>query len=139
MDKKELSAIKARADADDPNAMFVYAEYLSAIDRAESDKYILLAAHLGQPQAMERYADMCRERGDIENAIHFYKHGARKGLSDCAVKLAVMRLEIDENKALHELEDLAESGVKSACTALVAYYKAKGNRKQASFWQSVLK
>ena len=139
MDDKEFSIIKARAEANDPNAMFLYAEYVRAHDPAEADKYILLAAYLGQTQAVEKYGDICHARGDFENAMHFYKRASRAGSLDCAVKLAVMRLSFDEYKALHELEELAESGVKSACSALAAYYKSQGNRKQASFWQSLIK
>lgn len=139
MDEKELALVKARADADDPNAMLVYAEYMKSVNQAESDKYILLAAHLGQPQAAEKYGDICHAHGDYETATHFYKRGARAGLVDCSVKLAVMCLTVDEHSSLRELEELAESGVKSACSALAAYYKSQGNRKEANFWKSLVK
>lgn len=140
MDERELKTLKELVAADDPAAMFTYAEYIRPTDAAESDKYILLAAHLGHPQAAELYADRCLERGDYENAAHFYRTGAKAGVADCAVKLAVLRMTgEDDDRSVRELEELAESGIKSACAALAAYYKSKGNRREANYWRSLIK
>lgn len=139
MTKQELQALKAKVDADDPAAMFTYAEAIRAADRAEYDKYIVLAAQLGEPHAAEALGDKYHEQGDMERAMQFYKTGAKGGVLDCAVKLALIRLDFDEYAATRELEELAESGVKSACAALAAYYKSKGNRKEYNFWRSLLK
>ena len=138
MNEKEFAQLKVQADANNPDAMYSYAMYIRGTDAHEADKFILLAAHLGQPQAAELYADKCLGKGDYENATHFYRTGARGGNADCAVKLAVMRLSDDDHTATHELEELAESGVVSACSALAAYYKAKGNRKQYNYWHSLI-
>lgn len=139
MNKKELAELRSRVDADDPVAMFVYAEAVRAEDPAEADKYIVLSAQLGNPNAAEKLGDKYRENGDFERARYCYKTGAKAGLSDCAVKLAIMDLDSDESGSTRELEELAESGIKSACAALAAYHKARGNRKAAAFWRSLLK
>lgn len=140
MDEQELKRLKELVAADNPAAMFAYAEYMRASDPAEYERYILLAAHLGHPQAAELYADRCLERGDMENATHFYRTGAKAGMADCAVKLAVLRMTgEDDDASVHELEELAESGIKSACAALAAYYKSKGNRREANYWRSLIK
>lgn len=139
MDDKELAALKARVDADDPNAMFIYAQAVRATNPVEADKYILLAAYLGHPNAAELLGDKYNAAGDRDHALHFYKTGAKGGVLDCAVKIAVLNLEIDEYSAMHELEELAESGVTSACAALAAYHKSRGNRKQSAFWHSLIK
>ena len=138
MDQNELAALKARVDADDPTAMFLYAEFLRPTEPETADKYILLAAYLGQPQAQEAYADKCYADGDFETAERFYRRGARVGLVNCSVKLATMELEVNETKAVRELEELAESGVKPACAALAAFYREKGKRKDARYWQSLI-
>ncbi|MDE7406048.1 MAG: hypothetical protein K2M89_04175 [Clostridiales bacterium] len=139
MTEQELSQLKARVDADDPIAMYVYAKYIRATDPAEADKYIVLSAQLGNPDASEVLGDKYHALGDMERARHYYKTGAKGGLMDCAVKIAIMNLDIDEYAAMHELEELAEGGVKSACAALAAYYKSKGNRKEYNFWKSLAK
>lgn len=139
MTKPELEALKARVDADDPAAMYAYAEFIRASNPAESEKYIVLSAQLGNANAQERLGDKYHALGDLANAEFYYKTAARSGVLDCAVKLAVMNLSVNEFTALHELEDLARTGVKSACSALAAYYKAKGNRIESAFWHSLIK
>ncbi len=139
MNEKELAELKARVEADDPLAMFVYAQAIRPTDPHEADKYVLLAAQLGNPNAAEMLADKYSALGDRERAKHFYKTGVKGGRADCAVKLALMNLDEDEISAMRELEELAESGVKSACAALAAYYKERGNRKQYTYWQSLIK
>lgn len=139
MTEQELIQLKARVDKNDAQAMFIYAQAVRATDKQEADKYIVLAAQLGNPDASEIMGDKFQAQGDMDRARFYYKTGAKAGLSDCAVKLAMLNLYTDENKALRELEELAESGVKSACNALAEYYKAKGNRKQYNFWRSLAK
>lgn len=139
MTEKELEALKARVAADDPEAMFVYAEAIRRTNKAESDKYMRLAAQLAHPAACEKMGDMYMAANDNDNAAHYYRIGAKAGRPDCSVKVALIHLSIDEISAIKELEELAESGVKSACSALAAYYKALGNRKQYNFWNSLAK
>ncbi|MDE7164319.1 MAG: hypothetical protein K2O04_02710 [Clostridiales bacterium] len=139
MTEKELAHLKERVDMDDPIAMYVYAQAIRATDEAEANKYIVLAAQLGNPEASEVMGDKFHALGDMERARHYYKTGAKGGLMDCAVKLAIINLDEDEHTAMRELEELAESGVKSACAALAAYYKSKGNRKEYNFWKSLAK
>lgn len=139
MTEKELLQLKERVDKDDPIAMYVYSKAVRATDPAEADKYIVLSAQLGNPDASEVLGDKFHSLGDMERARHYYKTGAKGGLMDCAVKIAIMNLDIDEYAAMRELEELAESGVKSACSALAAYYKSKGNRKEYNFWKSLAK
>lgn len=139
MDSQELEELKARVDADDPEAMFTYAELVRATNPAEANKYTILAAQLGNPYACEMLGDKYMDAGDADSAYHYFRVAAKAGITDCAVKVAVMNLSINENAAIRELEELAESGVKSACTALAAYYKALGNRKQYNFWHSLIK
>lgn len=139
MSDEQLELLKKAVAADNPEAMFAYSQYIRAADPAEADKYVLLAAHLGHPEAQERYADFCMAKGDYDNAAYFYGAGAKAGRHDCAVKRAVMRLSDENDSALHELEELAEGGVVSACSALAAYYKAKGNRRAANYWKSFIK
>lgn len=139
MTEQELKTLKMRADADDPNALFAYAEYIRSTKPDEADKYTVFAAQLGNPYAQERLGEIYFSKGDLENAAFYFKCGAKKGVLDCSVKLAVINLATNEVGALRELEELAESGVKSACSALATYYKAQGNRKEANFWRSLLK
>ncbi len=139
MTDNELAALKARADTDDPAAMFAYAQYVRGSDKAEADKYTVLAAQLGDPNAAECLGDMYLDKKDLDRAVQYFKLGAKAGLSDCSVKLAVIGLSVNETAALRELEELAESGVMSACSALAAYYKSQGNRKEYSFWRSLVK
>ena len=139
MNDTELAELKARVDADDPEAMFVYAEFVRPTDKKEADKYLMLSAQLGNAKACEKLGDRYMEAGDADNAIHYYRIGAKGGIMDCSVKVAVINLSVNEHTALRELEELAESGVKSACSALAAYYKALGNRKQYNFWRSLVK
>lgn len=139
MTEKELAQLKERVDKDDPIAMYVYAQAIRATNEAEANKYIVLAAQLGNAEASEVMGDKFHALGDMERARHYYKTGAKGGLMDCAVKLAIMNLDENEHSAMRELEELAESGVKSACAALAAYYKSKGNRKEYNFWKSLAK
>ena len=139
MNENELEALKARVAADDPEAMYAYAEMVSGSDKAESEKYIRLAAQLGHPAACEKLGDKYMEAGNYDNAAHYYRIGAKAGRQDCSVKVALIHLSFDEVTAIKELEELAESGIKSACSALAAYYKALGNRKQYNFWNSLAK
>ena len=139
MTDQELKTLKARVDADDSNAMYAYAEYIRETNPQEANKYTIFAAQLGNPHAQERLGDQCFEDGDLENAAYYFKIGAKQGLSDCSVKLAVVNLATNETAALRDLEELAESGIRSACLALATYYKAHGNRKEANFWRSLLK
>lgn len=139
MTEAELRELKARAAADNPDAMYEYAMYVRVSAPAEHDKYIRLAAQLGQLDACERLGDKYMDADDPEHALHYYRIGAKGGRLDCSVKVAILRLSIDEPTAIRELEELAESGVKSACSALAEYYKALGNRKQANFWRSLAK
>lgn len=139
MNDNELESLKARVAANDPEAMFVYAETVCQSDKAEFDKYIRLAAQLGHPAACEKLGDKYMEANDYDNASHYYRIGAKAGRLDCSVKVALIHLSFDEITAIKELEELAESGVKSACSALAAYYKALGNRKQYNFWNSLAK
>lgn len=139
MTEQELSQLKERVAKDDPIAMYVYAQAIRATNPAEADKYIVLAAQLGNPEASEQMGDKFHALGDMERARHYYKTGAKAGLMDCAVKIALINLDTDEFSAMRELEELAESGVKSACAALAAYYKSKGNRKEYNFWKSLAK
>ncbi|MCH5156007.1 MAG: hypothetical protein J1F69_05305 [Clostridiales bacterium] len=139
MTEQELEQLKKRAEADEPAAMYAYAQAVRATDPKEANKYIVLAAQLGNPEASEMIGDRFQEQGDLERARFYYKTGAKAGFTSCAVKMAMINLCIDENKALHELEELAESGIKSACIALAAYYKSKGNRKEYNFWRSLAK
>lgn len=127
------------ADTDDPSAMYAYAEAVRPYNLKEADKYIVLAAQLGNPYAAERLGDKFQAQGDLERAAHNYRTGAKFGLTECAVKLAIIHLDSDENAAAHELEELAEGGIMSACAALAAYYKSKGNRKEYNFWKSLIK
>ncbi|MCM1367885.1 MAG: hypothetical protein NC184_03630 [Roseburia sp.] len=131
--------LKARVDADDPQAMYEYAQLIRAENPTEADKFIMLAAQLGYPDAAECLGDKYLDAGDIQNAKMCYKTGAKGGLSDCAVKLAVIGMSADEQAGVRELEELAEMGVKSACVALADYHKANGNRKEAAFWRSLIK
>ncbi len=139
MNETELSELKARVAANDPESMFAYAELIRPTDKKEADKYLLLSAQLGDPKACEKLGDIYMEAGDTDNALHYYRIGAKGGIMDCSVKVAVINLSANEHAALRELEELAESGVKSACSALAAYYKALGNRKQYNFWRSLVK
>lgn len=139
MNDTELAELKARVDANDPESMFVYAEFIRTSDKKEADKFLLLAAQLGNPKACEKLGDRYMEANDPDRALHYYRIGAKGGIADCSVKTAVINLSVNEHVALRELEELAESGVKSACSALAAYYKALGNRKQYNFWRSLAK
>lgn len=139
MTSQEMEALKKAVDNDDPNAMFVYSEIVRGTNPQEADKYVILAAQLGNPQACEKVGDMYLERGDYTRATHYFKIGAKAGLSDCSVKLAVLKMSWNETVALRELEELAEMGSKSACIALADYHKSNGNRKEAAFWRSLIK
>ncbi len=139
MTDKELEQLLLRVERDDPAALYDYAVYLSDTNSDEALKYVLLSAQLGYPKAIEKKGDLFLEAGDAESAARCFKTGAKAGLLDCSVKLAVLRLDDFEHAAVRELEDLAEIGVTSACSALADYYHKHGNRKQAAYWRSLLK
>ncbi len=139
MTAEELARLKARVDADEPNALMEYSKLLRPTDPKEADKYLLLAAQLGQAEAIENVGDMYLNLGKYSDAARCFKIGAKAGRLDCSVKLAVMRLPTEEHAAVRELEELAELNIRSACIALSEYYKAQGNRKQAAYWRSLLK
>ncbi len=135
-----LKKLKERADADDPQALFDYAELVRDKDPDEAYKYTVLAAQLGNPPAMERVGDMYKSAGDLRTARRYYKTAAKSGRLDCSVKLAVMEIGgAHESAALHDLEDLAEIGVRSACAALADYYRAQGNLRQSIYWSTLAK
>lgn len=139
MTPEEIEKIKRAADADDPQALFAYSRILQETDPKEAYKYVILAAQLGNPYALEAVGDRYLAEGRYDDATRCFKMGARAGILDCSVKLAVIRLEYDESSALRELEDLAEIGIRSACAALAEYYKESGNRKQYAYWRSLIK
>ncbi len=139
MTHEELEKLRLAAETDDPKALYDYSLALRSVDPAEADKYVILAAQLGNPNALECVGDKYLEKGDYNAAANCFKAGARAGILDCSVKLAAINLSYDEAKALKELEDLAEIGVRSACIALAEYYKTKGNRKQYAYWHSLIK
>ena len=130
--------LKKRMKADEPAALYEYSELVRETDPIESEKYAVLAAQLGFVPAFERVGDKCLGDGDVENAALYFKAGAKAGILDCSVKLAALRLDDDESEAVRELEELAEAGVRSACTALSEYYIGIGNRKQAAYWLSLI-
>ncbi len=139
MTDNELEILKARVEADDPEALCEYARVLAPLNAAESEKFYELAAQLGQPEAAEHMGDVLLDRGDTDRAAALYRVGAKAGILDCSVKLAAINIPHDERTSLRELEDLAEIGVKSACKALAEYYKSQGNRKQYAYWRSLVK
>lgn len=139
MTPQQLTELKQRVEANDPNALYTYAEYLLATDPREAEKYIILAAQLGNPYAEEKLGDKYNDNGDLERAAHYYKSGAKAGLYECSVKLAIINLQTHEHIAIRELEELAKLGIKSACKALAEYHKSHGNRREASYWRSLLK
>lgn len=135
-DRNEL---KRRVEADDPSALYEYSQLLRGSDPAEADKFVMLAAQLGEPHAAEQMGDRCLDVGDIAAAEQYFKLGAKAGILDCSVKLAVIELDRDEQAAVKELEDLAEIGIRSAADALAEYYRVNGNKKQAAYWRSLVK
>lgn len=139
MDEAQYAELLRRVEADDPVAMFTYGEMLQRTNPAEADKYITLSAQLGYPPAAEKLGDMYLAADDFENAERCYKTGAKAGIIDCSVKLAVLRIDEYEHSSVRELEELAEAGIVSACAALAEYYKKNGNRKQAAYWRSLCK
>lgn len=139
MTPAEFENLKAAAEKDDPNAMYLYAEAVRQTQPDEAYKYTVLAAQLGNPNACEKVGDMYLDRGDYERASHYFKVGAKAGVGDCAVKLAIIKMSWNDSAALRELEELAELGSKAACVALANYHKSNGNRKQAAFWRSLIK
>lgn len=136
---QELTELKRRVEADDPDALLQYADLLRDIDPEEAYKFTVLSAQLGNPAAIERMGDDYLTKGDTETAAQYYKRGAKAGVLDCSVKLAMINLENNEHAALFELEELAQMGVKSACVALADYYKRSGNKKESAYWRSMLK
>ena len=131
--------LKIRMKNDEPAALYEYSELVRSTDEAESDKYAVLAAQLGFVPAFERVGDKYLDEGDVENAAHYFKAGAKAGILDCSVKFAALKIQENENEAVRELEELAQAGVRSACSALSEYYRSIGNRKQAAYWRSLLK
>lgn len=137
MTDDELKALQDRAEHDEPSAMFEYAQVLLNTDKPSAEKYIELAAQLGNPQALAYMGERYMESGDVEKAKRAFKSGAKAGMPDCAVKLAVIMLDgEDKARAISELEELAEAGVSSACEALANYYLSQGNKKQYAYWRS---
>lgn len=136
---QELTELKRRVEADDPDALYKYATLLRDIDPSEAYKYTVLAAQLGNLTAIERVGDDFLTKGNTEEAAKYYKTGAKAGVLDCSVKLAVINLEYNESAALSELEELAQMGVKSACVALADFYKRSGNKRESAYWRSMLK
>lgn len=139
MDELYSAELKLRVEADDPAALFEYAVILSETDKAESDKYMKLSAQLGHLPALEKAGEIYLAEGDTANAAHCFKTCAKAGMYDCAVKLAVIKIENDETAAVRELEELAVSGIESACAALAEYYAKNHNKREAAYWRSVLK
>lgn len=139
MEELTPDELKRRVDADDPDAMYAYAQLIRETNRSEAEKYTILAAQLGNPNAAETMGDKYFDDGDLQNAKLCYKTGAKAGLMDCAVKLAIINMSVNEQASVRELEDLAEMGIKSACIALADYHKSNGNRKEAAFWRSLIK
>lgn len=139
MNETALATLKAKAEADDPQSMFVYSEYIRPTDPVEANKYLFLAALRGNTSAIEKMGDMSLDDEDSTAADHYFRMGAKLGSVDCQVKLDVLNLSDNETRYLRELEELAESGVMSACSALAAYHKANGNRKEYNFWKSLIK
>ena len=129
MDEK-LTELKRRVEADDPSALYEYSRLVRDSDPVEADKFVMLAAQVG---------DVYLDRGDIPTAEQYFKLGAKAGILDCSVKLAVIELDRDEQAAVKELEDLAEIGIRSAADALAEYYRVNGNKKQAAYWRSLVK
>ncbi|MCI9405164.1 MAG: hypothetical protein HFJ21_03500 [Clostridia bacterium] len=138
MDEK-LTELKRRVEADDPSALYEYSRLVRDSDPVEADKFVMLAAQLGEPHAAEQVGDVYLDRGDIPTAEQYFKLGAKAGILDCSVKLAVIELDRDEQAAVKELEDLAEIGIRSAADALAEYYRVNGNKKQAAYWRSLVK
>lgn len=139
MNNSDLTELINRVNADDPDALFKYAELVRETNPTEAYKYTVLAAQLGNPYAMERVGDMYFDRGDYKEAEHYYKTGANAGILDCSVKLAVINMPNDEQRSLQTLEELAEAGIKSACSALADYYLSHGNKKEYAYWRSLIK
>lgn len=139
MTSAELEALRLRAERDEPHAMYEYAQAVMPTDPATADKYIELAAQLGNGAALEYMGDKHLAAKDYDAAARAFKAGAKAGILDCTVKLAVMSMEINEAAAVRELEELAEIGVRSACIALAEYHKSNGNKKQYAYWRSLLK
>ncbi len=131
--------LKKRIQNDDPEALYEYSELIRETDPAESNKYAVFAAQLGFGPAFEHVGDRYLDNGDIENATKYYKAGAKAGILDCSVKVAALKIDDNEHEAVRELEELAQSGVRSACSALAEYYRSIGNRKQSAYWRSMLK
>lgn len=138
MDDK-LNELKRRVEADDPSALYEYSQLVRDSDPAEADKFVILAAQLGEPHAAEQVGDRYFDAGDIPAAEQYFRLGAKAGILDCSVKLAVIGLDRDEQAAVKELEDLAEIGIRSAADALAEYYRVNGNKKQAAYWRSLVK
>lgn len=128
-----------RVEADDPAALWEYSRLLERDDPVEAFKFTILAAQLGHPLANQCVGDAYFDEEDYKEAEHYYRAGAKAGILDCSVKLAVIRLEYNDQRAVAELEELAEMGVTSACAALADYYREHGNRKQYAYWRSLAK
>lgn len=134
-----MDELMRRVEADDPEALWEYSRILEKEDTAESFKYTVLAAQLGYPLAIQRVGDAYFDEDNFEEAEHYYRAGAKAGILDCSVKLAVINIAYNEQKSILELEELAEMGITSACVALADYYRAHGNRKQYAYWHSLAK
>ncbi len=135
----KMDELMRRVEADDPAALWEYAVLLEEKDPAESFKYTILAAQLGVPQALQRAGDAYFDDDRYEEAAHYYRAGAKAGLIECSVKLAVINLSRNEQKSVNELEELAEMGITSACEALADYYREHGNKRLYAYWHSLAK
>ena len=139
MTNEELENLRLRAERDEPQGMYEYAQAIMPTNPTSADMYMELAAQLGNPPALEYMGDKHLAEGRYESAAREFKAGAKAGLLDCSVKLAVMAMARNEAGAIKELEELAEAGVRSACVALAEYHKESGNKKQYAYWRSLLK
>ncbi len=139
MTEAEREQLMRGVEADDPTALYAYAKELSETAPDEADKFFELSAQLGNPQAAQYMGEKYLEAGNRDNAARCFKVGAKAGILDCSVRLAEIELDTDEQAAVRELEDLAEVGVGSACSALANYYKSRGKRKQYAYWRSRIK
>ena len=128
-----------RVEKNDPAALWEYSRILEDKDSDEALKYLTLAAQLNYPPAIKSMADKLYDDNKVDEATHYYKMGAKAGLLDCSVKLAVINLDSDEGRSLLELEELAEMGVESAAKALADYYASQGNKVQHDYWSSLVK
>lgn len=140
MKEPKNAELMRRVDANEPAALYEYAESIRDSNPIEARKYTLFAAQLGLPLAMESMGDYCLAEGDADGASHYYRSGAKAGLMSCTVKRAMLNIKLNNNErlALLELEELAMMGVQSACMALSDYYLTQGNERESEYWRNKL-